>query len=153
MLDGWNEWTFIHMKGHILGNEADYMQAKLQERGCRVKAISCHPGVCLTNLAQRALRASGSAEEAQRFSDFIALGMTAEDGALPLIAATVSPEACSGDMYGPWMEGEDVIKVSGEPIVGPPQKLKGPETLSRNEEAQKMLWEASEEAVGQTFFA
>jgi hypothetical protein len=129
------------------------MQGKLQERGSNVKSISCHPGICLTNLAQTTVRASGAAEEAKHFSGFIAHGMTAEDGALPILAATVSPEACSGDMYGPWLEGDNVIRAGGQPIIGPPQKLNDPETLSHSNEGQEMLWEASEEAVGQKFFA
>lgn len=75
-----------------------------------------------------------------------------EDGTLPLLAATCMPDAMSGDLYGPWLEGPDVPSIHGDCILGPPKKLSGPETLSKDEGGQRLLWDASEAAVGRAFF-
>lgn len=80
-------------------------------------------------------------------------GQSVEDGTLPLLAATCMPDAMSGDLYGPGgVEGPDVPTGDGDQFLGPPKKMKGPETLSKDEEGQQLLWAASEAAIGQAFF-
>ena len=79
-------------------------------------------------------------------------GHAVEDGTLPLLSCMCNPDANSGDFYGPYTTEEGAFMFDGEPMVGPPKKLDAPEPLSKDPESHKVMWEASEAAVGQPFF-
>ena len=143
--------------GHY-GRWAGYAKSKLADlmfvfeldrrahaQGLPVKGLAAHPGYSATGLMGTGI-STGSKRERMRFSAtimqavFEAVGQPAEIGALPtLMAATAD---LPGSTYiGP----SGVLQMKGYPRIVSPRRL----ALDR--EAQRRLWEVSEEATGVRF--
>jgi hypothetical protein len=139
-----------------------WLQERLVERGSKVKALVAHPGGAATGLQPTTAANSVGSGAGSRIFNFFAnfLSQSAADGALPLLAATVSPDAQSGDFYRPGQMGL-LARMTGDTLVGPPVKLDWANKsaaaeklgLSTSEEGRTILWECSEQAIGRPFFA
>lgn len=121
------------------------------EKGSTLKALLCHPGVCPTALVPTLL--ANTDIPASSLQDMVNAGHAVKDGALPLLSCICNPDANSEDFYGPWTDDESALKFDGECMTGAPKRLDSEEPLSKDKERQLMMWEASEKAIGQPFFA
>ena len=143
--------------GHY-GRWAGYAKSKLADlmfvfeldrraraQGLPVKGLAAHPGYSATGLMGTGI-STGSTGERMRFGAtimqavFEAVGQPAEIGALPtLMAATAD---LPGSTYiGP----SGVLQMKGYPTIVSPRRL------AMDREAQRRLWEVSEEATGVRF--
>jgi len=102
---------------------------KLRATNSRVKAISCTPGVCGTNMFTHvSMKMSGTASPRNSVP-------STEDGSLAQLKCIFDQTVDSGDLWGPKF---------GEPVktfVGPPMILV-------DQDSKVALWEVCEEAVG-----
>lgn len=110
---------------------------KLQEKEeyVKIKAVAAHPGFARTSLYGLDLGRVGTM--LMPLADKI-LFQSSEDGAMGLIKGMMDPDAESGHLYGPkW--------ISGTAVSNPPKSYET-DTASK-----KMLWETSENAIGEKF--
>mmetsp|Transcript_12023 Transcript_12023/g.15599 ORF Transcript_12023/g.15599 Transcript_12023/m.15599 type:complete len:348 (+) Transcript_12023:167-1210(+) len=110
---------------------------KLKEQGSKIKAVVAHPGVAATDLQVTTVAEGGMGK---LFTPpFVKhLGHSGKDGALGIIKCCMAPDVEQGDYFGP------------KGMKGMAQKLT-PKPLCTNPEDHKMLWELSEQAIGESF--
>ncbi|MBO3745865.1 SDR family NAD(P)-dependent oxidoreductase [Streptosporangiaceae bacterium NEAU-GS5] len=116
----------------LFGLELD---RRLRAAGSSVGSLLAHPGYAATNLQNSA---SNVLMRAGMWIGNRVLAQSARQGALPQLYAAVSPDARSGEFYGPryGMRGYPVV-------VQPVASAKDPEQARR-------LWELSEKLTGVT---
>jgi NAD(P)-dependent dehydrogenase (short-subunit alcohol dehydrogenase family) len=116
---------------------------RLGDRRAELRSIACHPGYAATNLQYVGpeLEKSRSARIVMELGNNL-LAQSAEQGALPTVFASVSPEAHSGEFIGP----------SGLLRRGPPKPGKAPRAAYDRASMQK-LWQISSERTGVGFDA
>jgi len=105
-------------------------------------SVACHPGYAATNLQYRGPEEEGSKLRMGLMKVANAtLGQSAQQGALPMLYASVAPDVQGGDYYGPggFMN-----------MRGAPEKQSSNEA-SYDERDAKQLWEKSEELTGVTY--
>ncbi len=113
------------------------LDRRLRAKGLPVIALAAHPGYSATELMGSGRRAGGErrADILQGFFELV--GQPAHMGAWPSLMAATAP--LPGSTYvGPEHFGQ---------LAGPPQVVRS-NRLSRDPEAQRRLWELSEEATG-----
>jgi NAD(P)-dependent dehydrogenase (short-subunit alcohol dehydrogenase family) len=152
-----SERYFSPSAGGRLGDEAmsRYNQSKLanavfayafHERlaaaGSPIKSLVAEPGLAVTNL-QHTTVAGGAGPPAEAFDEMMAGAQSAEDGAVPLLMCMASPDAESGDFFGPSIAG-----ALGPYTTGPAEKHE-PEPFCTSPENTRLLWTASERAIGE----
>eukprot|EP00418_Pyrodinium_bahamense_P073858 CAMPEP_0179076014 /NCGR_PEP_ID=MMETSP0796-20121207/33883_1 /TAXON_ID=73915 /ORGANISM="Pyrodinium bahamense, Strain pbaha01" /LENGTH=355 /DNA_ID=CAMNT_0020773255 /DNA_START=57 /DNA_END=1124 /DNA_ORIENTATION=- len=132
------------------------LDAKLRAAGLGIKAVCVTPGIAATALLSN-LEASGT--------DLGAMGcliqcigpclvQSAEDGAMPLLVAMVSPDVASGDLITP---SKGLLGRNPPEAWGPPVAFKRPlpyqdkSWVCEEERAQVVVWEESEAAIGEKF--
>jgi NAD(P)-dependent dehydrogenase (short-subunit alcohol dehydrogenase family) len=109
------------------------LQSRLELSGIEAIAVSAHPGVAETNLAQHL-------EDKWWFKlllpIFSLMAQSQEQGALPQIRASTDPNVIGGQYYGPHrgMKGDPVVVESN--------------AASHNKEDAKRLWEVSKKLTG-----
>ena len=69
-----------------------------------VKSLVAGPGLAVTNL-RITTSTGGAGPPAEAFDQLMAGAQSAEDGAVPLLVCMVSPDAQSGDFFGPSIAG------------------------------------------------
>jgi NAD(P)-dependent dehydrogenase (short-subunit alcohol dehydrogenase family) len=111
------------------------LQRRLAAAGAATAALAAHPGTASTGLVRHlplpALsRAAGGL-----------IGHSAAMGALPVLRAATDPAARGGDYYGPggWLQ-----------MQGCPRLVR-PAARALDEQAQRRLWQESEQLTGITF--
>jgi NAD(P)-dependent dehydrogenase (short-subunit alcohol dehydrogenase family) len=117
------------------------LNRRLEAAGADTIALAAHPGNASTAL----WRTSSGLERALisgrlSFLNFW-LVQNAERGAIPTLRATVDPSARGGDFYGP----RGPFQYTGDPVAVESSPR------SHDPEAQRRLWEASEELTGVTY--
>jgi NAD(P)-dependent dehydrogenase (short-subunit alcohol dehydrogenase family) len=114
---------------------------KLAAKGSKVKALVAHPGVAKTSLAVT-MGTTGVSIPSILGPLLSFVFQSAEDGTLGIGRCCLQAGVESGEFYGP-AGGEKAMK--GEAV-----KLDfGPANICSGDEAKKMLWEKSSEAVGE----
>lgn len=122
------------------------LHRRLRHSKSGVKALCSHPGWSRTNLQSTGMN-TGKKTIASRFLRFgmailnLIVGQSAAKGALPMLYAATSPNAHSGEYYGPGGRGG---------IRGYPKSVSS-SGLSHDESIAKQLWEVSEELTGVKF--
>jgi NAD(P)-dependent dehydrogenase (short-subunit alcohol dehydrogenase family) len=102
-------------------------------------SVACHPGYAATNLQYRGPKQDGSALRMGVMKLANALvGQSAQQGALPLLYASVAPDVAGGDYYGP----DGVMSMRGAP------EKQSSNEASYDESVAKRLWETSEALTG-----
>ena len=132
----------------------------LKAAGSKVKAMACEPGLSATSLLKNGWQKNGGVPVSQNMvGQMIPMmkiaGQTGADGACPLIMASFSSEAESGDLYCPkgrfMLPPIGIIYTKGKPIktisAGVPYK-KGKEKRSVSAEYKLKCMEATAAAVG-----
>jgi NAD(P)-dependent dehydrogenase (short-subunit alcohol dehydrogenase family) len=99
-----------------------------------VKAAVAAPGMSSTNLAVSTNQDGGMGSGMW----FMRFSQSAEDGAMPVLAACFDPSTTNGDFWEPANRGN---------MVGPAVKVPW-DKLSKDPESAKLLWKESEEACG-----
>ena len=116
------------------------LQRRLEGAGARVMSLAAHPGLSHTDLQAQSVRETAGGRS-QRFFHASArrVGMSAAEGALPLLRAATAPQARGGELYGPrW-------GALGPPVRRPLIRR------SRDPRAGSVLWEISEKETGERF--
>lgn len=115
------------------------LQRRLSAKGAGVIAVACHPGYAATNLQAAGPRMQGSSigEAVMTFANSL-FAQNAAMGALPTLYAATSPDVGGGDYIGPDRFFEQ---------YGNPKKVQ-PTARARDAEAQRRLWEISQELTG-----
>lgn len=114
------------------------LHQRISAKRLPVKSLVAHPGFANTELQVTTSHAGGMAGWTSKFARFVS--QTEEDGTLGILCCAVSPDAQSGQFYGPG-----------------PRGFKGPATpfpLERqynNPHTMEMLWAKSCEAIGKDF--
>lgn len=110
---------------------------KLTAKGSKVKVLVAHPGVSQTALGEN-MAATGV--QMPGLMKLIApmLLQSPADGALGITRCCFDPKAKTAEFYGPGPKG-----MKGDAV------LIDPEPLCTDNESKKMLWQLSEEAVGE----
>ncbi len=121
------------------------LDRRAREQGVPVKGVAAHPGYSATGLMGTG-RNTGNTGEKMRFTAtilqavFSAVGQPASMGALPTLMAATA------DLPGSTYIGPDgLLQFKGEPRIVSPRRL----ALDRD--AQRRLWEISEEVTGVRF--
>jgi NAD(P)-dependent dehydrogenase (short-subunit alcohol dehydrogenase family) len=114
------------------------LDRRLREQELPVKVLAAHPGYASTHLVQTGVNAGGTKRHAEIMQGvFGLLGQSAGDGALPTLMAATADLA--GSTYvGPGGRGQ----MRGLPKIVQTTKL------ARDRDAQRKLWELSENATG-----
>jgi len=113
------------------------LDEKLQAKGSKVRAISCHPGGSTTNLGANL---SFPFYEMWLFKMLIFFCQSPEDGTMGLLTGMMATDAKSGVLYGPKKNG-----LSGPAVPNPPKPYEN------DSKAMEMLWQTSEETTGTKF--
>ena len=115
------------------------MQRRLATAHAELISVACHPGYAATNLQAAGPRMQGSSigEAVWGFANRL-LAQSAAMGALPTLYAATAPDVRGGDYIGPDGLGEQ---------WGHPKKVRS-NARSHDPEAQRRLWEISEQLVG-----
>ena len=115
------------------------MQRRLATAHAELISVACHPGYAATNLQAAGPRMQGSSigEAVWGFTNRL-LAQSAAMGALPTLYAATAPDVRGGDYIGPDGLGEQ---------WGHPKKVRS-NARSHDPEAQRRLWEISEQLVG-----
>jgi NAD(P)-dependent dehydrogenase (short-subunit alcohol dehydrogenase family) len=116
---------------------------ELDRRFCAARAparsMVVHPGFANTDLQARSARESSGRSQRFFHAAVRRFGMTAGQGALPLLRAATDPGAVGGALYTPrWVNWGPPVR---RPMVG----------RSRNRDAMRTLWEVSERETGVSF--
>lgn len=123
------------------------LHRRLQQSGSGVKALASHPGWSRTNLQSTGMN-TGKKTVMSRLLRFamgtltLLIGQSAAEGALPMLYAATSPDAQSGEYYGPGGMGG---------MRGYPKRASSSE-LSHDESVAEKLWDVSETLTGVKFF-
>jgi hypothetical protein len=114
---------------------------ELQRRltGAGVVSVACHPGYSATNLQTAGARMQGSSigETVMELANRL-FAQSAAMGALPTLYAATAPDVRGGDYIGPDGFGEQ---------TGYPKQVQS-NARSHDGEAQRRLWEISEQLTG-----
>lgn len=129
MLFGGARWQRYHQTK--LANSVFTQALSKKLDGTGIKAAVAAPGLAATNLQVSTGEGMGWSMWIMRFSQ------SAQDGALPVMAACFDPTTENGDFWEP----------EQMQMKGPPIKVQW-DALSLREDSAKMLWEKSEEACG-----
>ena len=115
------------------------LQRRLATAHAELISVACHPGYAATNLQAAGPRMQGSSigEAVWGFANRL-LAQSAAMGALPTLYAATAPDVRGGDYIGPDGLGEQ---------WGHPKKVRS-NARSHDPEAQRRLWEISEQLVG-----
>ena len=115
------------------------LQRRLVTAHAGLISVACHPGYAATNLQAAGPRMQGSSigEAVWGFANRL-LAQSAAMGALPTLYAATAPDVRGGDYIGPDGLGEQ---------WGHPKKVRS-NARSHDPEAQRRLWEISEQLVG-----
>ena len=115
------------------------LQRRLVTAHAGLISVACHPGYAATNLQAAGPRMQGSSigEAVWGFANRL-LAQSAAMGALPTLYAATAPEVRGSDYIGPDGLGEQ---------WGHPKKVRS-NSRSHDPEAQRRLWEISEQLVG-----
>mmetsp|Transcript_59873 Transcript_59873/g.140020 ORF Transcript_59873/g.140020 Transcript_59873/m.140020 type:complete len:365 (-) Transcript_59873:187-1281(-) len=130
------------------------LHKRLQEADSKVKALVAHPGVAPTQLTQGMVGAGG-AKDLELYPNwftkfFIKMMYQSEaDGTIGILRNFCDPAANSGDFYGPLGKGGGTGTYDNGERKGPVGLLKA-EPFA-DEEAQELLWTASEAVTGVNF--
>ncbi len=134
-------WTWLVYSQSKLANLlfAFELQRRLTAAGATTISVACHPGYAATNLQSVGPRMQGSSlmESVMGFANRV-FAQPAAMGALPTLYAATAPEVQPGDYIGPGGFAEQ---------AGYPKKVAS-NSRSRDPEAQRRLWEMSEELTG-----
>ncbi|CAE7643218.1 unnamed protein product, partial [Symbiodinium pilosum] len=130
------------------------LDQRLRKAGSKVKVLVAHPGVAQTQLGQGTMNAGGAAdmEKVPKWMREMIMSMlcqSEEDGTVGILRNACSPEANSGEFYGPLGQGGATGKHDTSEYKGPVGLLKK-EPLA-DEAAQSLLWTASETVTGIKF--
>jgi NAD(P)-dependent dehydrogenase (short-subunit alcohol dehydrogenase family) len=117
------------------------LDRRLRAKGLPVIALAAHPGHSATELMGSGRRATGEAGRAAILQGvFELIGQPAHMGAWPTLMAATA--AMPGSSYvGPMNAGQ---------LAGPPRIVSSTK-LSHDPEAQRRLWEVSEQATGMSY--
>lgn len=124
----WREYGQSKLAGLILALELD---KRLRVNGRQLASLAAHPGFSKTELQKNM---------SEEMLNSIEL-MTAKEGAQPTLTAALSPEAESGQYWGPDGPGES----SGQPALA---KI---DTAALDEVVNAKLWDWAEKATGISF--
>jgi NAD(P)-dependent dehydrogenase (short-subunit alcohol dehydrogenase family) len=115
------------------------LQRRLAAAGAGVISVACHPGYAATNLQGAGPRMQGSSliEAVMEFGNRV-FAQSAAMGALPTLYAATAADVRGGDYIGPDGLGEQ---------WGHPKKVQST-ARARDAEAQRRLWEISEQLTG-----
>jgi NAD(P)-dependent dehydrogenase (short-subunit alcohol dehydrogenase family) len=115
------------------------LQRRLAGAGAGLISVACHPGYAATNLQGAGPRMQGSSvtEAVMEFANRV-FAQTAAMGALPTLYAATAPDIRGGDYIGPDGLGEQ---------WGSPKKVQST-ARARDADAQRRLWEISEQLTG-----
>ncbi len=115
------------------------LQRRLTAANAGLISVACHPGYAATNLQAAGPRMQGSSigEAVMEFANRL-LAQSAAMGALPTLYAATDADVRGGDYIGPDGLGEQ---------WGHPKKVRS-NARSRDPEAQRRLWEISEQLTG-----
>lgn len=117
------------------------LQRRLSAAGARTIALAAHPGTARTDLT-RHLSGVAQAAMSSRFSALNSRWVQdGSMGALPTLRAATDPDAIGGTYYGP----DGPMQLTGYPVVVTSS------TRSHNKEAQRRLWNESEQLTGVTY--
>jgi len=117
------------------------LQRQSDVNGWGLKAVAAHPGICKTNLYHGIGQWTLSGLGASLVMLFPCLSQTQEKGALPILYASISPEAENNGYYGPngFLESAGDVTQAFTP------------TLAKNFEDAKKLWDLSEKLTNASF--
>ncbi len=122
------------------------LDRRARERGVPVKALAAHPGYSATAL-MGAGRNTGNTRERLRLSATILQAFFEVAGQSPALGALPTLMAATADLPGSTYVGPGgPLQMSGTPRIVAPRRL------ARDRQAQRRLWEISEEATGVRFF-
>lgn len=124
----WREYGQSKLADMILMLE---LHKRLQEKGCQLASLGAHPGFSKTDLQKN------MDEEVLNSLEL----MSAKEGAQPTLTACLSPDAKSGQYWGP--DGPN--ETSGKPALA---KI---DSAALDEETNKKLWDWAEEVTGVSF--
>jgi NAD(P)-dependent dehydrogenase (short-subunit alcohol dehydrogenase family) len=110
------------------------LQGRLTAAGSHVMALAAHPGSASTEL-ERYLPLW------MRLVSVLVSHQSAAEGALPVLRAATDPSARGGEYYGPAGRRE---------LTGSPVRVQS-SARSRDADAQRRLWEVSENLTGVTY--
>ncbi|MFT6397278.1 MAG: NAD(P)-dependent dehydrogenase (short-subunit alcohol dehydrogenase family) [Bradymonadia bacterium] len=116
------------------------LHARLRAAGSKVKALVAHPGFANTNLQQTSVKAGGMGSLLTGM--MMKTSQSIDDGALGILSGICLAEAESGQFYGPGA-GAFSFKGAAQPFAL--------ESFYDNAETRELLWEKSEDAIGQSF--
>jgi NAD(P)-dependent dehydrogenase (short-subunit alcohol dehydrogenase family) len=117
------------------------LQRRLSAAGAATIALAAHPGTARTDLS-RHLSGVAQAAMSSRFSALNSRWVQDSSmGALPTLRAATDPDAIGGTYYGP----DGPLQLTGYPVVVTSS------TRSHNKEAQRRLWNESEQLTGVTY--
>jgi NAD(P)-dependent dehydrogenase (short-subunit alcohol dehydrogenase family) len=117
------------------------LQRRLSAAGAWTIALAAHPGTARTDLT-RHLSGVAQAAMSSRFSALNSRWVQdGSMGALPTLRAATDPDAIGGTYYGP----DGPMQLTGYPVVVTSS------TRSHNKEAQRRLWNESEQLTGVTY--
>ena len=118
------------------------LDRKIRREGLDMRSVAVHPGYAATNLQTRGAEKSGNTVKkyAMKAMNKV-LAQSARKGALPMMYASVSDEAESGDYIGPGGIAN---------MRGLPEKQESSEASYSRETAEE-LWAVSEELTGIDF--
>ncbi|MCB1180366.1 MAG: SDR family NAD(P)-dependent oxidoreductase, partial [Leptospiraceae bacterium] len=113
---------------------------KLQKKGSKVKALVAHPGLAATDLQVTSVKDGGMGGF---FTNLLmGMGQSQEDGSMGIISCICLPEAKSGEFWGPG-KGSMALKGEAKPFTL--------ENYYNNPETIDLLWNKSNEAIGEPF--
>ena len=120
---------------------------------CKVKSLVAEPGGAATNLSFTTVDAGSGSGLLAKLNGWVMyyLAQSAADGACSLITCCFGATARSGDFYMPryLMFGEPVLTIAqGTPLRS---RLTADEWLTCSEANRRLLWAASELAIGEPF--
>jgi len=116
---------------------ADELERRLRVIGSPVRSLAAHPGVADTPMQQQT---GNVAEWLINRALRLALGRSAEAGALPLLFAATAPAAPTGVLLGPSLRKHD-LRIHADALVAP----------ATDRALGARLWSVSERATGVSF--
>ena len=132
----WDAYSQSKLANLLFAYELD---RRLRAAGSGIKSIGVHPGYADTNLQRRGPEMAGSRIRKSMMTVANRLfAQSSEAGALPTLYAATSPDAESGEYYGP----SGFMRMRGSPEK---QRSSG---ASYDEDDARRLWEVSEELTG-----
>jgi NAD(P)-dependent dehydrogenase (short-subunit alcohol dehydrogenase family) len=113
---------------------------RLSSQGSTVKALVAHPGLANTHLQKTSVKEGGMGSFLT--GALMKFSQSPEEGAMGILSCMCLPEAQSGQFYGPG-SGSSAFKGEAKPFAL--------EDFYNNPATRDLLWQKSEEAIGQSF--